>query len=104
MNKLVLDAALRTALAIVARLPWDKVLEVLKAIAVRKLDVVVLEQIDRLVAHVDGSDMRGTSKKQWVIDVLLGVDSPVRTLAAAAPGWLLGWAIDTAVLRLHTGS
>jgi hypothetical protein len=98
MNKLLLNAAL----ALVARLPWDDILQVLKAVAVRKLNVVVLEQIERLVAAVDAVDMKGAAKKQQVIDALLGENSPVRLLAAGAPGWLLGWAIDTAVLRLRT--
>lgn len=98
MNKLILNAAL----ALLARLPWDDILEVLKAIAVRKLNVFVLEQIDRLVSMVDGSDLKGSVKKQQVLDVLLGDDSPVRSMVAGAPGWLLGWAIDTAVLRLRT--
>lgn len=98
MNKLILQAAL----ALLARLPWGDILEVLKAIAVRKLDVGVLEEIDRLVAHVDRVDMRGTSKKQWVTEALLAEDNSVRMLAAVAPGWLLGWAIDTAVLRRRT--
>jgi hypothetical protein len=102
MNKIVLDAALRTALAIVARLPWDRVLEILKAVAVRRLNILVLEQIDRLVLEVDSLDMKGYMKRQQVIAVLLADGSPVRMHAEAAPGWLLGWAIDTAVLRLRT--
>lgn len=102
MNNLILKAALQTALALVARLPWADVLEVLKAVAVRKLNILVLEQIDRLVLEVDSLDMKGSVKKQQVLDVLLAVGSPVRMVASASPGWLLGWAIDTAVLRLRT--
>ena len=106
MSKLLLNAAL----ALVARLPWDQVLEILKAVAVRKLNVMVLDRIEVLVAAADSwaevqgedSKVKGEDKKRWVLSALLAEDSPVRMLAAAAPGWLLGWAIDTAVLRLRT--
>ena len=104
MNKLILQ----TALALIARLPWDDILQVLKAILVRKLNVLVLDRIEVLVAaaeHLLDANMdkkKGEDKKRWVLATLLGDDSPVRSMAAAAPGWLLGWAIDTAVLRLRT--
>lgn len=98
MNKLLLN----TALALVARLPWDDILTVLKAVSVRRINLLVLERIDALVERAEDRDAKGTEKKQWVLDALRGDDSPVRFMAAAVPGYLLGWAIDTAVMRLRT--
>ncbi len=97
MNKILLNAAL----ALVARLPWDDILTVLKAVATRRVNTLVLAQIDSLVERADALDAKGTDKKAWVVTQILGAGSPVRLMASAVPGYALSWAIDTAVLRMR---
>lgn len=98
MNKLLLNAAL----ALVARLPWADLLEVLKTMLARRLNGILLEQIERLVALAERTEMRGTEKLAWVRAALSAADSPVRSLVASTPGYLVGWAIESALVRLRT--
>ncbi len=98
MNKLLLNAAL----ALVARLPWDDLLEILKAVMTRRLNGILLEQIARLVALAEGREMPGTEKFRWVMTALSAPDSPVRNLMAGTPAFLVGWAIENSLVRLRT--
>jgi hypothetical protein len=63
---------------------------------------VLVEEIERLVAAAETRFARGPERLHWVRATLLGSESPVAAVVRATPGWLLGWAIETAVVRLRT--
>lgn len=95
---------MNAALALVARLPWDDLLEILKAILTRRLNALLLERIEALVASAARLDLPGAEKLKWVWTALGAADSPVRSLVTATPGFLVNWAIESAVVRLRARS
>lgn len=97
-----MKSVLRSALlALLSRLPWDELLDVVRGIAERRIQSAVLDRIDVLVRQAEADpESRGTEKFAWVLSQLTDPTSPVRGAVLALPARLVQWAIQTAVVRI----
>lgn len=84
------------------RARFAEILEGVYARAVEGIPKPLLDRIDYLVRAVDDLDLPGEEKTREVLNLLFAPDSPVRVYVSAVSGWLLHWAIKTAVARMRT--
>lgn len=69
--------------------------------AAEQIPQPILDRIDYLVRAVDGLDLPGEEKTKEVLAALFAPESPVRNYVVGVDGWLLHWAIKTAVARMR---
>lgn len=90
----------RIILALLLKLDELGLLDVAKAIVVRRVGRLVWEQIERLVAWADALDVPGEAKLLAVLEAVTDPEAPVGAQARLLSTSLLRWAIETAVERL----
>lgn len=88
---------------LLAQVPWDRVIAIIREQFDRKVQPAILREIDRLVDFVDDMDLSGEDKFTWVFDALRASDSPVRAAATNTATYLLDTAIQVAVSKLRAG-
>lgn len=87
---------------LLAQIPWDRVIAIIREQFDRKVQPAILREIDRLVDFVDDMDLSGEDKFRWVFDALRASDSPVRAAATNTATYLLDTAIQIAVSKLRS--
>ena len=100
MQALLLNAAI----AIIARLAQSGLLEILRTIMLRKIDPKLLEQIEQWVGIAANLPIPGAEKLVWVHEQLRKPASNVNAQLQITAGYLVNWAIESAVVRLRLWS
>jgi hypothetical protein len=90
------------ALSLLAQIPWDKIVEIIRTQFERKVQPAILREIDRLVDLADDMDLPGEEKFSWVFESLRSPTSPVKTQALSTATYLLDTAIQVAVTRIRS--
>lgn len=97
MQALLLNAAI----AIVTRLAQSGLLEILRTIMLRQIDPKLLGKIEQWVGFAADLDIPGTEKLGWVHEQLNKPTSDVQAQLKVTAGYLVNWAIESAVVRLR---
>jgi len=97
MQALLLNAAI----AIVTRLAQSGLLEILRTIMLRQIDPKLLDRIEQWVGIAANLDIPGTEKLDWVHEQLRKPAADVQTQLQVTAGYLVNWAIESAVVRLR---
>ena len=94
-------AIVNLVISLLSQIPWAEVVQVIRDQFERKVQPVVLREIDRLVDQVDEMDLKGKQKFQWVSEALRSEDSLVKQYVRETATHLLDTAIQIAVTKLR---